>query len=176
MSKRGMALVFALAMVATALPASGAPTKHCVIEVIDQKPDGEMVMTRPTCFRSPADAVAYASDGTVSLKQGQSVHALVADGALRSMSGSFAIGIHYDGFNGTGSSVTVMGSTCTGGWWNTSASWDNRISSSYNGCQRLTHHDYPNKGGPSQSTSGAGTTDNLSSLNNRAESVSYWSS
>lgn len=176
MSKRAIGLVFALAMVATALPAASAPPEHCVIEVVDQKADGEFITSKPVCFRGQADAVAFATDGRVVLRPGQSVEGLVANRGLQSMSGLFAIGIHYDGFNGTGSSITVMGSTCGGGWWNTSASWDNRISSSYNGCQRLTHHDYPNKGGSSQSTTGAGTTDNLSTLNNRAESVSYWSS
>lgn len=176
MSKRGMTLVLSLGMLVLPLPAAGAPSEHCVVEVVDQKPDGELITTRPVCFRSSADAVAYASGGLVTLKPGQNVPTLVANGGLQSTSGSFAIGIHYDGFNGTGSSITIMGSTCGGGWWNTSASWDNRISSSYNGCQRLAHHDYQNKGGPSQSTIGAGTTHNLGTLNDRTESISYWSS
>jgi hypothetical protein len=89
---------------------------------------------------------------------------------------SFTLGIHFDGFNGTGSSISVAGSSCTGGWWNTGTTWANRISSSYNGCARLRHYDLANKGGSYQDTYGAGTTDNLSTMDNRSESVSYHSS
>lgn len=176
MSRSGVALVFAVAAIALALPAAGAPVEHCVVEVIEQRPDGELITSEPVCFRRSADALAYASDGLIALTEGEDLQALAANGGVRSLSGSFAIGIHYDGFNGSGSSVTIMGSSCSGGWWNTSSAWDNRISSSYNGCQRLAHHDYANKAGQSESTIGAGTTDNLNDLNNRAQSVSYWSS
>ena len=90
---------------------------------------------------------------------------------------TFTLGRHYDGYNGTGSSISVVGSSCTGGYWNTTSSWDNRISSSYNGCARLRHYAYPNKVVPFDDTQGSGTTDNLNStLNNNAESISYHSS
>ncbi len=60
------------------------------------------------------------------------------------------------------------------GWWNTGTSWDDRISSTYNGCSRLRHYTNPNMGGASEDTKGAGTRDNLTSyLNNKADSVSY---
>jgi hypothetical protein len=64
----------------------------------------------------------------------------------------------------------------TGGYWNTGSTWANRISSSYNGCYRLRHWELPNKSGASESTYGVGTTNNLGSLNNRVQSVSYHSS
>lgn len=89
---------------------------------------------------------------------------------------SFTLGIHFDGYNGSGSSITVVGASCTGGWWNTGSAWANRISSSWNGCYRLKHHDEPNRVGASESTTGSGRVHNLSVLNNRAESVSYWGS
>ena len=174
--RTALGLLAAVVVVTVALPAGGAPVEHCVVEVVDQKPDGEFVLSQPVCFKRGSDAFAYASGGFTTLEPGDSVQSPRAGGGFMSLSGSFALGIHYDGFNGTGSSITVMGSSCTGGWWNTSSAWDNRISSSYNGCQRLTHHDLPNKAGASESTTGSGTTDNLGGLNNQAESVSYWSS
>ena len=66
-----------------------------------------------------------------------------------------------------------MGSSCTGGWWNTPTAWDNRISSSYHGCAALRHYDLPGKVGQVQLTTGVGTIKNLTTLNNRTESVSY---
>ena len=33
------------------------------------------------------------------------------------------LGRHFDGFNGTGSSISVIGANCTGGWWNTGPTW-----------------------------------------------------
>jgi len=175
-SRRTASGLFAAVVVVTvALPAVGASVEHCVVEVVDQKWDGEFVLSQPVCFERASDAFAYASGGFTTLEPGAG-DPLLRNSGSTALSGSFALGIHYDGFNGTGSSITVMGSSCTGGWWNTSTVWDNRISSSHNGCQRLTHHDLPNSAGASESTTGSGTTDNLSSLNNQAESVSYWSS
>ena len=50
-------------------------------------------------------------------------------------------------------------------------------SSSYNGCYRLRHHDFPNKGGSVGGTFGVGQTKNVPWwIKNKAESVSYWSS
>lgn len=91
--------------------------------------------------------------------------------------GRFRPGTHFDGYNGSGSSISVQGSSCTGGWWNTPSSWDNRISSSYNGCYRLAHFDSPNKSGDRYDTTGVGQTDNLSAaMSNRTESVAYYGS
>lgn len=140
---------------------------HCLVFVVGQLEDGELVTSDPDCFSSLALADAWAALGapasTFESGGGERVVAV----------SSFVLGRHYDGFNGSGSSIAIVGSSCTGGHWNTGSSWANRISSSYNGCPTLRHYDYPNKGGSSQYTSGAGTTDNLSSMNNDAESVAY---
>lgn len=58
------------------------------------------------------------------------------------------------GHNGSGSSISVVGTGYSGGWWNTGGTWANRISSSQNGCCRLTHRDYPNTGGAKQTGHG----------------------
>lgn len=161
------ALLALLTVFATTQP-SAADTEsevHCVAFIVGQAAGGELALSEPDCFDSELEAGIWA----------------LTDPADRLDSGfyfagsTFTLGRHFDGFNGTGSSISIVGSSCTGGYWNTSSSWDNRISSSYNGCARLTHWDEPAKNGSFQHTYGAGTTDNLSYMNNKAESVSYHS-
>lgn len=141
-----------LAFVMALPPVLELPTppaeSHCVVVVVGQEKSGELVTTDPVCLET---------EGLASLL------------ALA----TFNLGIHYDGLNGTGSSISVVGASCTGGWWNTPSAWDNRISSSYHGCAALRHYDLPNKGGSVQLTTGIGTIKNLTTLNNRTESVSY---
>lgn len=153
------------------VPASngGRPVEtHCVLFVVDQKDDGQLIMSEPDCFDDEASADAWAAADPEN-----KLGVAPSGGAGVILESTFTLGRHYDGFNGTGSSVTVVGSSCTGGWWNTSTWWDNRISSTENGCSWVRHWDYPNKGGSSESTYGTGTIDNLTYMNNKAESVSY---
>lgn len=146
---------------------------HCVVEVIDQAPDGEWIVTEPVCSSSLADAVAIATRGSVVLKSAISGTELLAGKLDDALLASMTLGIHFDGANGTGSSISVAGGACTGGYWNTGAAWENRISSSWNGCPRLRHYDNPAMGGSFESTTGAGTTKNLGAMNNKTESVQY---
>lgn len=171
-----LASLFALAGLVSVPPASAGPQPaetHCVVFVIDQADDGEFITSKPTCFGNELFARTWAAlDPKGELAQTSGTGSLT--GGLAAL--TFTLGTHYDGFGGSGSSITVVGGSCTGGYWNTPTSWDNRISSSYNGCAHLIHWDYPAKSGSSQSTYGSGTTDNLSYMNNRTESVSYHSS
>lgn len=149
-----------------------AGDSHCVMTVNGQKPDGELILSSPKCFDRFDDAYAYASTTTPRLAEGR-----VAVGSIQPLGGTFTLGTHFDGSNGSGSSISIVGSSCTGGWWNTSTAWDNRISSSYNGCYRLSHYDYPNKAGSRYDTTGVGQTDNIyGGMNNRTESVAYYGS
>ncbi len=162
---------FAVPLLALAL---GTPTtavttdteaEHCVVVVVEQAADGELITTDPECFGTKSAALAYAEWQTAVRTPGGTALA------------TFTLGTHYDGLSGTGSSISVVGSSCSGGHWNTPSSWDNRISSTRNGCNRVKHHDYPNKGGSYASTWGVGVLSNVPSyMNNRAESVSYWTS
>src|SRR5690349_8463862 len=107
------------AMLMVLLPATAAqakPESHCVIEVTGQKPSGEYTTTSPQCYGSEDEANASITGGET----------LAGPMALTS---DFIIGIHYDGFNWTGSTMTVVGSDCAGGWLNVSAAWNNRIRS-----------------------------------------------
>lgn len=169
-----LAAVVVVVVAATPRPAvssTGAEAQeqesHCVVEVIGQDADGELVVGPAVCFDTLADALGDAVFGLH--RTGRM--GLGLEGPMRA---DFVLGTHFDGANGSGSSISVKGSSCTGGWWNTPSSWDNRISSSYNGCYRLAHYDYPNKGGDRYDTTGVGQTDNLSAaMNNRTESVAY---
>jgi hypothetical protein len=84
---------------------------------------------------------------------------------------TFSIGVHYDGFDLTGSSLTVVGVDCLGGWLNLPSTWNNRISSTLNGCPRIRHYDGVNLGTPQETTFSPGG--NLGALNNIASSVQY---
>lgn len=167
-------ILFATAAVAVAKPQ--LPVEHCVIEVIGQHDSGEFITTEPVCYDTFAEAIAHATGGEVVL-DAATPGSVVFDPGFTTLSSTSLVGIHYDGYNGTGASISVAGSVCSGGYWNTTPSWDNRISSSWNGCPRLRHYDYANMGGSSGDTVGAGSTRNVPSwINNKAESVQYRSS
>lgn len=164
-----VAFTIGLAVPFLSVDASAQAETHCAVLVVDQMDDGELVVSEPVCYSDPAALAQWLEADSYQL-------AGAADGSNVGASSTFTLGIHYDGFNGTGSSISVVGSSCSGGWWNTGSTWANRISSSYNGCARLRHWDLPDKAGSSESTLGVGKTNNLTYMDNRTESVSYHSS
>jgi hypothetical protein len=170
--------VFSVALLAGMPAVAGAPggELHCLIEVDGQKRSGELIVSEPDCYATFEEAMAAASGGLISAEQAPSAQELLSDPDAGSLLSSFTLGTHFDGLNGSGSSISVVGGSCTGGYWNTGAAWANRISSSWNGCYRLRHHDGPNKTGAYADTVGSGTHNLPSSMNNKTESVSYWSS
>ncbi len=142
--------------------------EHCAIYVIGQRADGEFVISEPVCYKSLTEVDALLRSNSSAVRR--------VDGVGLMTLSTFTLGRHFDGSNGTGSSISIVGSSCTGGYWNTTAAWDDRISSSYNGCAHLRHFSLPNKSGSTEDTYGAGQTDNLGPLNNDTESVAYYSS
>ena len=155
---------------AAAEEVSAGVERHCVYFVLDQANDGELTMSEE-CFATFAESIATASGGAVQIAAGATPQSFVNGGGAAAASST--IGIHYDGYDGTGSSITVVGSSCSGGWWNTPWWFDNKTSSSYAGCYRLRHYDGPNLTGANYTTYGSGTTHNLYAFNNRTESVRY---
>jgi hypothetical protein len=161
------------------LPAGAADLNtesHCLVEVLGQDASGELIVSDPVCFSSFQEAMTVASGGSISIEEAPSGEALFSNPEAGGILSSFTLGTHFDGLNGTGSSISVVGGSCTGGYWNTGATWANRISSSWNGCYRLRHHDGPNKTGTYADTVGSGTHNLPSFMDNKTESVSYWSS
>jgi hypothetical protein len=110
-----------------------------------------------------ADALAQ---GLIGLKS-------AVGGALTALGGggSGIIGVHFDGYNFTGSSFSVWGTDCYGGYINLSGYWANRVSSTINGCPVVAHYYWQNLGGPFESIYGAGS--NLSYMDNLSESIAY---
>ena len=155
---------------AGSVPASAAQSEHCVVRVIDKKPSGEFVTTPPECRGSYSEVLAAAGvAGATKLDAGASSRELQS---IRTQSTtSFVIGTHYDGFSLTGSSFSVVGDDCLGGWLNLSSSWDNKVSSTSNGCFQVKHWDGDNITGSWESIFGEGG--NLSGLNNKANSIQY---
>lgn len=157
------------ALVVPAASGGGGPTEeHCVIHVTGKRANGQFETGPETCYPRFSDAMAAVGlQVEPTSRPGDLEAALVAD---------WAIGVHYDGFNGGSSSLTVNGADCTGGWLNLSSTWVNRISSTKNGCGRIRHFDGSNLGGTYEDTYGAGTTDNLGLLNNAVNSIQYFAS
>lgn len=85
---------------------------------------------------------------------------------------STVLATHYDYYNGGGSSITIYRSGCSG-YWNTWTSWDNRISSTDNGCYRTQHYDRPNLGGSSAAFRGHHLWNIYGYMSNRTESIKY---
>lgn len=133
-------------------PTSTAP--HCLTRVTGKSASGELRLSTPACYATFADVLVRAGGGGV-----------VAS------SGTWIIGTHYDGANYTGSSISVQGSDCYGGYINLTGWWANRVSSTINGCPTVGHYYWPDLGGSSENTYGFGG--NLYTLNNLSESISY---
>jgi hypothetical protein len=130
--------------------AASTPTvEHCAVRVTGMDPDGHLRTTAPACSSDQASAMR----------------------AVGTTSSDFPIGVHFDGPGLTGSSFTVVGSSCSGGWLNLNSLWINRVSSTENHCPTIRHFDGYNLTGASEYTFGAGG--NLSVLNNATNSIQY---
>jgi hypothetical protein len=84
---------------------------------------------------------------------------------------SITLGIHFDFDNRTGSSITITGSDCGGGYTNLTSAWVNRLNSTWNGCSAVTFYSGYDKTGTSLAT-GPSTT-NLDGFRNIADSIAY---
>jgi len=134
----------------SAIADASAAKQHCVITVGDVDINGYYVIESTICYSTYQQA-----QSSVSIQ-------------------SFTLGVHYDGTNGTGSSTSVVGDDCNGGGLNVSAAWNDRISSTRNGCGKIVHYEHINYGGATYSTTGAGALINIGgSMNNKTSSIKY---
>jgi hypothetical protein len=170
-----VALAAYTAVLIGAPAADAAPQKHCVVTVLGEKPSHEFRTTPRACFPTWKEAMdATGIPGAANrIAPGVNTEELQEADAVFAASGEFIIGVHYDGFGLSGSSLTVVGVDCSGGYLNTSSyGFSNVISSTANGCYNVAHYDNANLGGAGETTTGFGG--NLSSLNNRTESIQYF--
>ena len=138
-------------------PRSTPAEEHCVLRVTGRADDGRLLTDDLVCAATRMEAL----DRSAALRA-PTATAAAAD---------WAIGTHYDGPSYTGSSLTVVGADCTGGWLNMPAGWNNRISSTRHGCPRIRHCDGYYLSTPQQTTVAPGS--NLFSLDNRTSSIQY---
>ena len=163
LSTRLVALAAAgLGALSLAAPAAAAAPaeQHCVVDVIGQEADGELELSKPECFRStrPGDEPGRRPGRSPPRHRRPRWR-------WRASSPCTTTGANF-----TGSTLTVNGTTCGGGYTNLVIAWRNRISSSLNGCSVVRFYDGLNKTGQVETQFGSG---NLGALNNRADSVQY---
>lgn len=173
----GIASPAAATVPPTAAPVT--PAAHCVLRVVDVAADGEMRTAPPRCFATFAEAMDAAKlpyddpsqlpDPDVTARpEGARGDLGAADAAPLA---DRAIGVHFDGVNRTGASITVTGADCSGGYINLSAAWVNRISSTWNQCPNVYFWDGFDKTGAYLQTDL--TTNNLGAFSDRANSIGY---
>lgn len=151
--------------------------RHCVAAVTGQTAEGEILLSEETCYDTFAEVMTDLSAGTVELPADTAASAVFDDELIGTLATSFTLGIHYDYYGGGGSSISITGTACSGGYWNAYGFWSNRISSSFNGCYHLRHYDGYSKSGSSYNTYTGGQIDNIYGwMNNRTNSVAYLSS
>lgn len=86
------------------------------------------------------------------------------------------IGVHYDYYSGGGTALTVTGSNCGGGGLNVPTAWNDRISSTLNGCPTIVHWENFNFAGSSYTTFGVGNLTNIIGyMDNRTTAIKYYS-
>jgi hypothetical protein len=165
-----MAPALALILVLPVSAASAAPERHCIIQITGQQADGEFVTAPQRCYSTAAAALA--SVGLSGTSELQAAEAQSLSGVASPLD-DFIIGIHYDAFNWSGNSTTVVGSDCSGGWLNVSNAWNNRIRSTYNGCPRIRHFDGYNLTGTVEDSYSPGG--NLTFMDRNTSSIQYTS-
>jgi hypothetical protein len=134
--------VAAVVVVGTPSAASAAE-QHCSMTVIGQTARGQLITTPITCGEGGEGG-------------GFSILSVIA--------------VHYTSANFTGSTLSIQGGPCNGGWLNMPAGWENVVSSTWSACD-TTHYDGYGLSGASE-TLGVGGG-NLGSLNDRTNSVRY---
>ena len=166
--RRALAVALASAFMLSAVVSVGAASaakaaeQHCVARVIGHSESGELQLSTPVCYATYSEVLSHAGGSAGVQRSGA--------GSMSTLS-TFIIGTHYDGAGWTGSSFSVEGSDCYGGYLNLTGWWANRVSSTRNGCPTINHYYWPDLGGSSEATTGSGG--NLSSLNNLSESIQY---
>src|SRR5690242_3380106 len=101
-------LVAVVALLRMTVPTAGAAERerHCYVRVVDRKPTGELVTSSPSCF-----------DTTTQMEQAAHSPSRTSGATTQS---TFTLATHYEDANFGGSSTSVVGSDCGGGWLNTS--------------------------------------------------------
>lgn len=133
--------------------------QHCLATVASNS-RGVIEIGPQTCFETEKEVDGFIRDGRNT-------------SAAASRSSSQTIGRHYTNTGYSGSSITIVGTGCSGGTWNPSGGWNNNIESSKNYCGGSGTKFYN-----SSSCSGSGKTiygnkTSLGWMNNKTSCVRY---
>jgi hypothetical protein len=170
-----IATIATMTAIAIPIPASAdgetSKTQQCLMTITGKDASNMFKTTAEKCFNSYAEVLRaaggenIADDITPAEAKNNGVFALLS-----------IIGVHFDANNGTGSSLTVNGSTCVGGGLNVPLAWNDRISSTLNGCPSIVHYENSNYVGSSIITYGSGSLTSLSGayMDNRTSSILYY--
>jgi hypothetical protein len=136
----------------------GAEEEYCVATLATSAE----TQREPVCFVDEAAADALVSQMTEAPVRG-----------ARS-GGNNVLARHYKSTSFTGGTVAIVGTTCSGGVWYTTGSWNNNIESTLNYCNTgISHYDGSNCSGSTTTIFYSATT--LSTMNNRTSCVRYGS-
>lgn len=145
-----------------------AQQSHCLVQVQNTGENKPFVIKSTRCFSSYADVLR--STGAKNVPQSMSPASASGYLALTSI-----IGTHYDGTGASGQSFSVVGSDCNGGGLPVPFGWNDRISSTTNGCPTISHYENTNYTGSVFNTFGAGTNTNITGyMNNKTSSIKYF--
>jgi hypothetical protein len=162
-----------LALISVPVPVSAAAQTsnvNCVITVIGIDENGTFETEPMRCYSTFGESLRSigAKVSVDATPQSINIKAVAA--------ASGVIGVHYDASNGTGASLTVNGSNCIGGGLNVPLSWNDRISSTLNGCPTVQHFENTNYAGASFSSYGVGSITSMSGayMDNRTSAIKYY--
>lgn len=151
--------------------ADAAVKDQCLLTVAGVDNDNNFIIGKTECFVTYAEVLSKAGARNVPSK----ITPASAD-AMTYFSTSSIIGTHYEDAYGGGASMSVTGTVCNGGGLNVSWAWNDRISSTLNGCGTIIHYEHTNYGGSSGVTTGSGSLTNiLGYMDNRTSSIRYFS-
>jgi len=151
-----------LTATAPASAALAAPESHCVSEAV--KMGTTSPVREPVCFASFAEAISYATDGTVNLaptatsvtqdQLDRGRAAAVAKAGNRAIAADYLIGISYWDADEKGASWTFHHAapcSATQAYYtdNVGPAWNDQISSAraYSGCRGYYYEDHYQRGG-----------------------------
>jgi hypothetical protein len=129
--------------------------QHCVANLATS----EKAQREPVCFDSIAEVDALVQT--------------LSTGNVATRAGGNTIGRHFKNTWYGGSSITITGTTCSGGVWWPTGSWNDNIESSYNYCGGSGTRFYNSSSCSSSSTAIYGGAGSLGWMNNKASCVRY---
>lgn len=154
------------------------PERHCIARTTKAVAEAAAPAATPTqCWDSRAEAnAALVARGVLPEGAGDGRAELVArdahNMAARANGQDVILAVHYADDAFEGSSLTVYGTFCDGGYLNTDSYWSTRISATWQDCDVVGHWTLPNLWGAVEDTFKPGAILG-SPLNDNVKSIEY---